>query len=127
MGRLHRRMRIVCQGMPFKTLRVTQMIVHSCTVLSTQRYCLQTCTGDRRTTGQWKKGPQVKGSNLPKGTAIATFPGGSYRGHAAVYIGQDKTGIQVWDQWVGHPVSQRTIRWNGGSLSNDGNQFYVIQ
>ena len=48
-------------------------------------------------------------------------------GHAAIYISQDSAGIQVWDQWIGHLVSQRTIRWDSGpSISNNGNSFYVI-
>jgi hypothetical protein len=41
---------------------------------------------------------QVHGANIPFGTAIATFPNGKYSGHAAIYTGQDVTGIQVWDQ-----------------------------
>ncbi|CAF0901416.1 unnamed protein product [Rotaria sordida] len=84
------------------------------------------CTGDRRTTHQWRPGTRVRGANIASGTAIATFPNGKYRGHAAIYISQDKNGIQVWDQWKGHPVSRRTIRWNGSGLSNNGDSFYVI-
>ena len=44
---------------------------------------------------------------LRPGTAIATFdPDGRYgnhtdgRSHAAIYLGQDATGIRVIDQWV---------------------------
>ena len=32
---------------------------------------------------------------LTYGTAIATFPDGAYRGHAAIYVGKDSVGIQV--------------------------------
>ena len=32
--------------------------------------------------------------------AVATFPGGKYSGHAAIYTGQDSNGIQVWDQVI---------------------------
>lgn len=71
-------------------------------------------------------GARVKGSRPAFGTTIATFPGGSYRGHAAVYVGQDSNGIQVWDQWVGRPVAPRTIRWTGSGISNNGDSFYVI-
>jgi hypothetical protein len=74
-------------------------------------------------------GEQVKGnSNLVPGTAIATFgPNGKYAGgHAAVYMGQDQNGIQVMDQWVGHPVAPRTIRWDGETPSNNGSLFHVI-
>ncbi|UJR08003.1 hypothetical protein I4U23_012281 [Adineta vaga] len=58
--------------------------------------------------------------------AVATFSNGIYSGHAAIYISQNNQGIQVWDQWRGHPVSQRTIRWNRSSTSNNGNSFYAI-
>ena len=34
---------------------------------------------------------------------------------------------QVYDQWVGHPVATRTIRFGGSGISNDGNKFYVIE
>ena len=44
---------------------------------------------------------------LTYGTAIATFPDGAYRGHAAIYVGKDSVGIQVrlwftihWPTWV---------------------------
>ena len=77
-------------------------------------------TGDSRTTGQWRQGPKVRGGAIPYNAAIATFPSGSYYGHAAIYKGQNSQGIQVLDQWVGQPVAARTIRWGGGSLSNDG-------
>jgi len=59
----------------------------------------------------WSKGIQVKGNrNIQPGTAIATFtaPNGGYRGHAAIYMGQDNSGIQVLDQWVGRPFQPRT-------------------
>ncbi|CAF0875451.1 unnamed protein product [Adineta ricciae] len=84
------------------------------------------CTGDRRSTGQWVRGVKVRGAGIPYGTAIATFPNGKYYGHAAIYTGQNADGIQVWDQWVGHAVSTRTIRWNGSGTSNNGDSFYVI-
>ncbi|CAF1320370.1 unnamed protein product [Rotaria magnacalcarata] len=84
------------------------------------------CTGDRRATSQWRQGRKVRAARVPYGTAIATFPNGKYSGHAAIYISQDSIGIQVWDQWRGHTVSKRTIRWNGNGLSNSGDSFYVI-
>jgi len=89
---------------------------------------VKVCTGDNRVTGQWVMGRAVKGASLQRGTCIATFPdAGKYRGHAAVYLSQNSEGIQVWDQWKGHPVSPRTIRWNGSGLVNNGNNFYVIE
>jgi hypothetical protein len=41
---------------------------------------------------------QVRAADVSAGTAIATFPNGVYHGHAAIYISQDRQGIQVWDQ-----------------------------
>lgn len=85
-------------------------------------------------TSLWKEGEKVRGSDIPTGTAIATFINGEYPSHphgnhAAIYVNQNDAGILVWDQWVGHPVSQRTIRFNGGagSPSNDGDTFSVIE
>ena len=77
--------------------------------------CLsRVCTGDHRRTGDWKQGRkvrhanalvisverfvQVRGASIPVGTAIATFTSGQYGGHAAIFISQDTSGIQVWDQ-----------------------------
>jgi len=88
-------------------------------------------------TSSWSQGTQVKGNAIQTGTAIATFDqDGTYgnhtdgRSHAAIYISQDAGGIQVWDQWVGQPVHQRTIRFQGGAPGakpvNDGDAFYVI-
>jgi len=44
----------------------------------------------------WRKGIAVKGNlSIRKDTAIATFtaPNGGYRGHAAIYMGQDSNAI----------------------------------
>jgi hypothetical protein len=88
-------------------------------------------------TSQWKEGQKVRGSTIAKGTAIATFQGGVYPNkktgnHAAIYDGQDKNGIWVWDQWKSktatHLVQRRYIPFRGGkgSPSNDGDAFSVI-
>lgn len=83
---------------------------------------------DRRHTSEWVMGPGVRGNvDLKPGTPIATFPGGKYSGHAAIYKGQNEHGIQVMDQWKGHPVGERTIRWDGQGLSNNGDSFKVIK
>lgn len=88
-------------------------------------------------TSTWSPGTRVKGAGLgaiSSGTAIATFIGGIYPNqahgnHAAIYISHDDHGIRVWDQWRGHPVSQRTIRYKSGDNdpSNDGDFYYVIE
>ncbi|CAM4803892.1 unnamed protein product [Rotaria magnacalcarata] len=88
---------------------------------------VKVCTGDRRATWQWGQGAKVRNANIAYGTGIATFPNGQYSGHAAIYVGQNDQGIQVWDQWRGHLVSSRTIYWNGNGLSNNGDSFYVIK
>lgn len=80
-------------------------------------------------TALWKKGKQVKGNiSIPSGTAIATFDAnGKYKGHAAIYIKQDGLGLRVYDQWRGREFEGRTILFRGsGYVSNDGDQFYVI-
>lgn len=88
------------------------------------------------TTHYWRQGIKVKGAlSLAKGTAIATFQEGKYQNrlngdsHAAIYIRQDAKGILVWDQWTGHPISERYIRFKGGKgkANNDGDAYYVIE
>src|SRR5262245_56016907 len=61
-------------------------------------------------------------SVAPRGTAIATFDeNGKYpnktdgSSHAVIYIGQDATGINVYDQWIGHSVSTCKLRFDGAS------------
>lgn len=90
-------------------------------------------------TKDWKKGDLVKdGKNIKKGTAIATFDGDKYSGHAALYLSQDKDGIQVVDQWAerkdgdkvirkAQPPHRRTIRWDGKGVSDNGSLFYVVK
>lgn len=80
---------------------------------------------------QWRRGARVKGNaNIASGSAIATFRMGSnaYDGHAAIYIRQDAFGIYVYDQWFDQPLQIRRIDFRGyGYVSNDGDQFYVIE
>ncbi len=85
-------------------------------------------------TSLWKEGETVRGADIAKGTAIATFidgvyPSHAHGNHAAIYVEQNDVGLIVWDQWTGQPVHQRTIRFQGGagSPSNDGDAFSVIE
>ncbi|MDJ0839335.1 MAG: BPSL0067 family protein [Acidobacteriota bacterium] len=85
-------------------------------------------------TSRWKEGVKVRGGNVEKGTAIATFENGVYPNrssgnHAAIFIEETPNGILVWDQWVGRKVGQRLIQFKGGvgSASNDGDAFSVIE
>ena len=83
---------------------------------------------------EWAEGDKVKSNlDISKGTAIATFKDGKYANkatgnHAAIYLEQDASGIYVYDQWAGHPVTKRLIRFRGGkgSPSNDGDAFSII-
>lgn len=85
-------------------------------------------------TARWRRGNAVRrNSNLPSGTAIATFdPDGTYgnhvdgRSHAAIYISQDEHGLVVYDQWARQVVHQRTIRFGGNLPVNNGDEYYVI-
>ena len=89
-------------------------------------------------TAAWAPGPLVRGNRqIRSGTPIATFErNGTYASrtgsHAAIYIGQDRNGLWVYDQWRGQPVHKRLIRFEGGlgkgrgSKSNDGTKYRVI-
>lgn len=90
-------------------------------------------------TSMWRPGLKVLGNlSLPKGVAIATFRDGQYPNHssgnhAAIYLGQSASGIQVLDQWMSHgiprPVQERTIRSKGGigTMSDDAEFYFVIE
>jgi hypothetical protein len=94
----------------------------------------------------WKQGQLVKGATeLPVGSAIATFspPDAKHEtayyandmhglSHAAIYLGQDASGLQVMDQWSHapgppQPVHRRTIFFGHKLPVNDGNLFYVVE
>jgi hypothetical protein len=86
-------------------------------------------------TSHWRRGRQVRGGDVAPNTVIATFgPDGRYTNrtdgsaHAAILISELADGLRVWDQWVGQPVHQRTIRFRGGQgrASNDGDRFFVV-
>lgn len=88
-------------------------------------------------TATWAQGSAVQGNtSLQPGTVIATFgSNGTYTNstdgssHAAIYLGQNAQGIQVEDQWLGHPASIRTIGWTSTTSSyaaNNGSAFYVV-
>jgi hypothetical protein len=86
-------------------------------------------------TATWMAGEKVRtATHVDAGTVIATmvdghYPNHSSGNHAAIYISHDEHGIRVWDQWSGHAVSQRVIRYHGGtgSASNDGDAYYVVE
>ncbi|NML18433.1 BPSL0067 family protein [Azohydromonas caseinilytica] len=84
-------------------------------------------------TGSWKKGAAVKDNKaIVPGTVIATFnAAGKYEGHAAIYVSQNASGINVYDQYVTPPtpkaVGPRLLRWGAHGNSNNGNNFYVVE
>jgi hypothetical protein len=87
-------------------------------------------------TSAWRRGELVRGSAVLEGTPIATFDrNGRYANatdgssHAAVLIEETPMGLMVWDQWKGHPVERRLIRFQDGKAkpANDGDKFHVIE
>lgn len=73
----------------------------------------------------------MKGASLAAGTVIATFDAtGHYRGHAAIYVSQNSTGILVYDQYVTpphpKPIGPRLLRWGAHGHSNNGDNFHVV-
>jgi hypothetical protein len=82
-------------------------------------------------TKKWKKGALVKDNKtIVPGTVIATFnASGIYEGHAAIYESQSASGITVYDQWVTPPpkaLGQRLLRWGAKGVSNNADNFYVV-
>ena len=94
-------------------------------------YVTTVCTTIPVSTNQWTKGVPVNGNiSLAKGTAIATFVGDGYSGHAAIYDSQGDKGIHVYDQWVtgaGKAIGPRLIKWDGSGIANNGAGYYVIE
>uniref|UniRef100_A0A1W7R9K9 Secreted protein n=1 Tax=Hadrurus spadix TaxID=141984 RepID=A0A1W7R9K9_9SCOR len=83
-------------------------------------------------TSTWVPGKLVKDNcdDIPEYTAIATFlkDGGlSYEGHAAIFLSCVPSGIRVIDQYVGKPISIKTIRYGGNPDSYDADNFYTIE
>jgi len=84
-------------------------------------------------TSAWTKGDAAKDNKtIAAGTVIATFnASGRYEGHAAIYVGQDTIGINVYDQYITPPnpkaVGPRTLRWGAKGNSNNGDNFYVVE
>jgi hypothetical protein len=87
-------------------------------------------------TSTWRRGERVIETEVPMGTAIATFSDdGLYTSstdgssHAAILLSIDEDGLTVIDQWVGRPAARRKIRYkNGkGQAADDGDRFYVIE
>ena len=87
-------------------------------------------------TSTWTAGGPVRDTGCKSGTAIATFdPNGLYgnhtdgRSHAAILVEETPDGLKVTDQWVGHPVQGRLIRFKGGKGKpcDDGDAYRVIE
>jgi len=84
-------------------------------------------------TDLWSKGKPVKDNkDIVAGTVIATFNAAlHYEGHAAIYVGQNEVGINVYDQYVTPPspkaVGPRLLRWGGKGNANNGDNFYVVE
>jgi len=100
--------------------------------------CVSSCkalSGNNTATSQWSAGSQVVSGGVSAGTAIATFPGGSYSGHAAIFKSYitdgygNIIGIQVWDQnWVagGGVFGTHAIYRTGSDVLNANNYYVVI-
>ena len=100
---------------------------------SGQCVALVQATSDVGLTATWTPGEQVQGNtNLAAGTVIATFGAdGTYtntvgQSHAAIYLGQDATGIFVEDQWLNQPAGTRHINWATSNSYELGSKFYVV-
>jgi hypothetical protein len=86
-------------------------------------------------TSSWRRGNPVRGRNHASGTAIATFHGDRYANatdgssHAAILIEVTGAGVRCLDQWLGRPVTERTIRFKAGDglPCDDGDAYHVVE
>jgi hypothetical protein len=87
-------------------------------------------------TEQWRPAMSlvraIKEGNIEVGTAIATFPGGRYRGHAAFYAGAEISpegnieGVWLYDQnWIRNKVLFHKIKGSGRGSSNFKNYSVI--
>jgi hypothetical protein len=92
---------------------------------------VKAATKNNATTSTWRRGAGVF-SGLASGTAIATFPGGHYSGHTAIFLsyvrsGGSIVGIRVADQnWLAREVKRHVIRRTGSGVSDADNYFAVV-
>jgi len=98
-----------------------------------QCVALAQATSDVGYTSTWSPGTQVEGdTDIAVGTVITTSGSdGTYtntygQSHAAIYLGQDSSGIFVEDQWLGQPAQTRHINWTPTNSYDSGSQFYVV-
>jgi len=92
--------------------------------------------GNLPITSRWRRGAEVRGNAMPRGTAIATFSdAGAYenavdgRSHAAILLEETDDGLRVLDQWIGRPLAERVIRFKNGAgqKCDDGDQYFAIE
>jgi hypothetical protein len=87
-------------------------------------------------THEWRPGTSlvkaIKEGNIEVGTAIATFPRGRYRGHAAFYAGADISpegnieGVWLYDQnWIPNKVLFHKIDGSGSGAGNFKNYSVI--
>lgn len=91
---------------------------------------------NRALTQQWRPAMSlvkaIKENKIEVGTAIATFPGGRYRGHAAFYAGADISpngeieGVWLYDQnWIPNKVLFHKIDGKGRGAGNFKNYSVI--
>jgi hypothetical protein len=92
---------------------------------------VKAATKNNTTTSGWVEGAGVF-TGLRSGTAIATFPGGHYFGHAAIFLGVVRNsagtaiGIRVADQNWGARIVKRHVIYRSGSGVADADNFHAI-
>lgn len=87
-------------------------------------------------TATWRPGVKALGTDLARGTVIATFASsGRYENrtdgasHCAIFLEQAENGLLVIDQWIGQSAARRVIRDKGGKgpAADDATRYYVVE
>nr|HEX4315852.1 BPSL0067 family protein [Kofleriaceae bacterium] len=92
---------------------------------------VKAATKNNTTTSGWVEGAGVF-TGLRSGTAIATFPGGHYDGHTAIFLGEVKNsagavvGMRIADQNWGARVVKRHVIYRTGSGVLNANSYHAI-
>lgn len=92
---------------------------------------VKAATKNNTVTGNWRQGSGVF-SGLRSGTAIATFSGGRYVGHTAIFLSYVKNsagatiGIRIADQNWGARIVKRHVLYKSGSGHADADAYYAV-
>jgi hypothetical protein len=83
-----------------------------------------------------RRGARVRDTDVPRGTVIGTFnDAGRYPNsmsgdsHVCILLEKLPEGLRVVEQYIPHPVGERTIRYKAGAgpAVDDADRYFVVE